>query len=705
MDSAPAGETTSLQTSLNAITMILQRKMFAESKDEVALVLFGTDNTANDLADGDNYARIIVAKPLAAPSWDLLEYVQNDIQASHHTGDFIDALVVAVDHLRKATKGKRGIAGKRLILFSNLGGEFGDDKIDTIVGALKAEEVELNIIGPSLGDDDDDDGPPNAANANGHTKEKTPQQRAGETMVQHILSEVEGECYSFGEALPALSYFQAKAVKQTAWKCTLDIGADLRIPICMYTRVTEAKTKSMKKVYARDQDAAIQNERTFHLNDEAETEIEKDDTVQGHRYGKDLVPFSPEDIEGMKFQAEKCFKVLGMTKSENVKRHHYMGTSVYCCVGDKGDDAAAVALSALIQALYETNSVVIVRRVYANKGSPKLGFLSPHIKAKYECLMYSELPFMEDVRQFTFGSLPLSDDAPPAVQKYKPSAEQLELIDNLITDMDLTNVVEDDDGEKNEALKPKLTFNPFRQRLFQCLQHRALNPDEPLPELNPLIADYLKPATEVTTKCEGTVKKMKEKFKLEVVQVKKEVQTGQNVFKENDDDGPAAKKPKVEVAGGMADITKVMVTEVGTVTPVEDFRSIISAKDEDRFEEACKMMQTVIIKTIMASFGSQFFGKALDCLKALRQECVKNSEPNTFNHYLVILKETLKEKNKKDFWQEIVKDHLTLIDKSESEDSGVTKEEGAKFLEGEVKEEEPEEKEDEEDADDLLAMM
>jgi ATP-dependent DNA helicase 2 subunit 2 len=61
-----------------------------------------------------------------------------------------------------------------------------------------------------------------------------------------------------------------------------------------------------------------------------------------------------------------------------------MGTSVYCCVGEKGDDAAAVALSALIQALYETNSVVIVRRVYANRGSPKLGFLSPHIKAKYE---------------------------------------------------------------------------------------------------------------------------------------------------------------------------------------------------------------------------------------------------------------------------------------------------------------------------------
>jgi hypothetical protein len=40
-----------------------------------------------------------------------------------------------------------------------------------------------NISGPST--------------TNGHAKAKTPQQRAGETMLKHILQEVEGECYSF----------------------------------------------------------------------------------------------------------------------------------------------------------------------------------------------------------------------------------------------------------------------------------------------------------------------------------------------------------------------------------------------------------------------------------------------------------------------------------------------------------------------------
>ena len=47
------------------------------------------------------------------------------------------------------------------------------------------------------------------------------------------------------------------------------------------TQVKEAKPKSYKNVYARDPDAEIQRARTFHLNDEEETEIEQSDTVEG----------------------------------------------------------------------------------------------------------------------------------------------------------------------------------------------------------------------------------------------------------------------------------------------------------------------------------------------------------------------------------------------------------------------------------------
>jgi len=40
--------------------------------------------------------------------------------------------------------------------------------------------------------------------------------------------------------------------------------------------------------------------------------------LSGHRYGSTLVPFAAEDKEAMKYKTQKCFKMLGFTKAENV---------------------------------------------------------------------------------------------------------------------------------------------------------------------------------------------------------------------------------------------------------------------------------------------------------------------------------------------------------------------------------------------------
>jgi len=61
-----------------------------------------------------------------------------------------------------------------------------------------------------------------------------------------------------------------------------------------------------------------------------------------------------------------------------------MGDGTSLCVAEKGDEAAAVALSALINAMYELNSVAIVRRVYCANAQVHVGCLMPYIKADYE---------------------------------------------------------------------------------------------------------------------------------------------------------------------------------------------------------------------------------------------------------------------------------------------------------------------------------
>ncbi|CAC5383189.1 XRCC5 [Mytilus coruscus] len=207
MNNTPPGEETFLQTSIDAITRILQRKMFSESKDEIALILFGTPDTDNPLADGECYENITIAQPMDVASFELI-----GPSCQFNAGS------------------KRGS-------WSDLGGEFGDDQIDTVVAGIKNSGTELNVIGPSIEEDDDDEDAPGPSTANGHTKDKTPQQRAGEAMLKHILQEVDGECYSFSEALPALSYFQTRQIRQTAWKCQLEITSNLKIPVCSYVKV------------------------------------------------------------------------------------------------------------------------------------------------------------------------------------------------------------------------------------------------------------------------------------------------------------------------------------------------------------------------------------------------------------------------------------------------------------------------------------
>lgn len=64
-------------------------QMFAESKDEVCLVLFGTQETDNPLADGDCYENIVVARTLGIADFDLLQMVQNDITPSNVSADCI----------------------------------------------------------------------------------------------------------------------------------------------------------------------------------------------------------------------------------------------------------------------------------------------------------------------------------------------------------------------------------------------------------------------------------------------------------------------------------------------------------------------------------------------------------------------------------------------------------------------------------------
>jgi len=117
---------------------------------------------------------------------------------------------------------------------------------------------------------------------------------------------------------------------------------------------------------------------------------------------------------------------------------------------------------------------------------------------------------------------------------------------------------------------------------------------------------------------------------------------------------------------------------VGTVNPIDDFKTIIS-DGKEKFKPACDEMKERILQIVMDSFGSQFYGKALDCLKALKEECINHSDGKLFNDFLQDVKLEWKT-SRKDFWQRVVSDGLTLITDSQCASGGVSKEAAESFI-------------------------
>jgi ATP-dependent DNA helicase 2 subunit 2 len=85
-------------------------------------------------------------------------------------------------------------------------------------------------------------------------------------------------------------------------------------------------------------------------------------------------------------------------------------------------------------------------------------------------------------------------------------------------------------------------------------------------------------------------------------------------------------------------------------------------------------MKERIIKFVHESIKDSYYEKAIQCLHALREGCIQEGEPTTFNIFMNDLKKLFKGKQRDDFWQRIVEQHISLITVDESPETDVTKE-------------------------------
>nr|XP_060629911.1 X-ray repair cross-complementing protein 5 isoform X1 [Anolis sagrei ordinatus] len=712
MSHSGQGEESPFEQAKKVITVFVQRQVFAESKDEISLVLFGTENTANSLASEDQYQHIAVHRHLMMPDFDLLEDIQNVIQPTSEQGDILDALIVSMDLLQRETVGKK-YEKLHIEVFTDLGSPFSEDQLDVIIANLKKTGISLQFFLPFPMNDEDGSGD-KTDRAHSHRPQNSfprkglsEQQKKGLQMVRKLMFALDKEdgleeIYTFRESLEQLSMFKKVERRPMPWPCQLTIGSKLSIRIVAYKAFTEERTKKSwmvvdAKTSKKDD---LQKETVYCLNDDDETEIQKEDVIQGFCYGSEIIPFSKVDEEQMKYKTDgKCFAVLGFTKASQVLRHRYMGNQVLKVFTAKDDEAAAVALSSLIHALDELDMVAIVRYVYDRRSQPQVGAAFPLIKNEYECLAYVQLPYMEDLRQYMFSSLKNN-------KKCAPTEDQLLAVDSLIDSMSL--VYEDENEETVEdTFKTSKFPNPQFQRLYQCLQHKAFHPDAPLPPIEKHLLDMLEAPQEVREKCQAPLEKVKSLFPLKDAGKMKEQKTAQHIFKDNTEDGPGNQEVKVEdddVGFRIADLAEGNVTAVGSVNPVENFRVLVRQKNADFKEVSQQLIKH--IHQFLENRGHLYYSKSIDCIKVLRDEAIKLSEVQCFNDFLETLKKRVEDKNLTDFWEIIVQDKISLITKEESGGSSLTAEDARKFLAPKEKPMEVSPVTDEgDDVDDLLDMI
>lgn len=435
-------------------------------------------------------------------------------------------------------------------------------------------------------------------------------------------------------------------------------------------------------------------EKTYTAVDNPDEIIPYEHHVRGYKYGKSWVT-SVKNEAIMPFTSEPCLKVIGFTSESSVPRHFYTSNSEVV-VPYSGDKCAAQGLSALCHAMTLTGMVGIVRIVKRKNSGPMLGVITPHIGEDSETLYLNRLPFNDDLRLYGFSSLVETETSPNVPKHAIPTERQLNVTEDLINSLDMSEAATSAYGEPMEALKPKYTFNPSLQYFYQVILSRALKPNLPMPSMEDSILAQVSLDEKHLKTASGAIDRFDDAFILTRTEVKEKENRKRfwsDAFSSEaaddklesyltDDPKKASKKKEDTTPSGLNNIQALLrggIESVSNVTPVEDFNAMISRRDVDLVDKAIEEMQVQVLRLVNDSYKNSLYDKALECIAALRAGCIKEQESDQFNAFLQSIKAQFKGKQRNDFWVLIQQKAMTLIASSESADSGVTPEEARDF--------------------------
>lgn len=198
-------------------------------------------------------------------------------------------------------------------------------------------------------------------------------------------------------------------------------------------------------------------------------------------------------------------------------------------IAQRTNEKAIMALSSLINALYELESHAVARLVIKDGRPPVLVLLSYQITRDYECLYENELPFQEDVRSYKFPPLDrvlTVSGKTLTVHRNLPDVELQNAMDDFVDSLDISEYDRDDEGSvktrvshclllikyfrnPSEYLAMEDTYAPQNHHLQQVIKFRAVFPNGELPPKNNGLLKAAKPPEELLKKAASRLERLK----------------------------------------------------------------------------------------------------------------------------------------------------------------------------------------------------
>lgn len=650
-------------------TMLVQKKLMYAKNDEVGIVLFGTEESKNDLQkEVGGYLHVVVLHDIKVVD-DVIMDTLRELPRGTRNGDFLDAIVVGMDMLIKkfgpTNKGKH-----RLCLITDAQHPVKEpdegskaDQVNTIGQLMKTHGVRLDCIVVRV------------------KLARSIQQKAADENID-ILNQFSKSTISkiinVDGPTSLLGALRTRNISPvTVYRGDLELSSSMKIKVWVYKKTAEEKFPTLKKY----SDKAPRNDKfathelkidyEYKNTEDFDKVVPPEQRIKGYRYGPQVVPISSAEWEAVKFTPEKSVKLLGFTDASNIMRHYYM-KDVYVFVPESGNIKAILAVSSLVRAMKEMNKVAILRCVWRQgQGNVIIGVLTPNISAADnipDSFYLNVLPFAEDVREFQFPSF---SNLPASRQ---PNELQQVASDNLVKMLDLAP------AGQEELLKPELTPNPVLQRFCQSLDLRSKHPDARLPQLDASLLRITGPDPNILSELKSEVDNFRKQIELKD-NPKKRRSTKRALLEKpsgsNEEEAAAVVKA---IDYHSASLSAIKVENFGFSNPLQDFEEMMARRDGSKWvEKAIKKMQDHIYGLLENSYQGDNYLNAVECLIALRNSCILEQEPKKFNEFLHYLYENQKALDLHDFFELLSSKNITLITKTEAADSDVNMEE-AKIL-------------------------